>query len=162
MSILYSMLRKEIMKLIRQVYRHFHCRIQWCICIFVDHSRWGFTSCWRKGNYGEMAAVLTQNGIAKGLSMQIQEKNGMTLLSQGSWFWLLRREVNFKSSLHRMAKARCTATLWKGRRPFQGNGLLSWLMTAYATMFVEYQITDKNDSYNITLIHNENIKVKKK
>lgn len=93
--------------------------------------------------FGEMAAVLTQNGIAKGLSMQIQEINGMTLLSQGSWFWLLRREVNFKSLLHRIAKARCTATLRKGRSPFQGNGLLSWLMTAYATIFVEYQITDK-------------------
>lgn len=27
-----------------------------------------------KGNYGKMAAVLTQNGVAKGFSMQIQKK----------------------------------------------------------------------------------------
>lgn len=35
-----------------------------------------------KGNYGEMAAVLTQNGIAKG-SVNA-DTDGMTLLSQGS------------------------------------------------------------------------------
>lgn len=72
----------------------------------------------------------------KDQSMQIQKKNMMTLPPQGSWFWLLRREINFKSNLQIwMAKARCTAPLRTGRHPFRGIGLLSWLLTAYTVWY---------------------------
>lgn len=99
-----------------------------------------------KGNYGEMAAVLTQNGIAKG-SVNA-DTDGMTLLSQGSWFWLLQREVNFKLSLHGKDKARCSAPLRMGRHLFRGIGLLSWFLIAYATIFVKYQIKDEKMKHN--------------
>lgn len=76
-------------------------------------------------------------GLQKGQYMQIQKSKMMKILPRVLWFWLIQRDINFKSFVQWQAKVRFSAPtpLWK--HLFRGIGMLSWFLTAYATLYVE-------------------------
>lgn len=115
---------------------HLHCPMQWCVRIFGPFTPLVHIMLALKAVMGKWRLYWQKMELQKGQSMQIQKQNMMMLWPQGSCFWLLRREINFKSSVHRQAKARFSAPM--GKHHFWDIGLISWLLIGHATIFVEY------------------------
>lgn len=76
-------------------------------------------------------------GLQKGQYMQIQKSKMMKILPRVLWFWLLQRDINFKSFVQWQAKVHFSAPTPLGKHLFRGIGMLSWFLTAYATLYVE-------------------------
>lgn len=64
-------------------------------------------------------------GLQKGQYMQVL-KSQMMILPRVLWFWLLQRDMNFKSFVQWQAKVRFSAPTPLGKHLFRGIGMLSW------------------------------------